>query len=298
MEKDTSIAAETSKVWLPEEEWDTVLDFLCGRFGAVSREQWESRMARGKVFFEDGELITTDTAYRPSCRVAYFRELAAEKPIPFQEEILFEDENILIADKPHFLPVHPAGNYINETLLNRLKESTGNIELNHAHRIDRLTAGLVLLTKRKEIRSHYQTMFENNLVSKTYEAVGVPVSDGRCEWHVTNRLTAGDPWFLMKEGEGEPNSESYIRRLHGNGECDLFELMPVSGKKHQLRVHLCCIGSGIINDPFYPALQDETDDDYEKPLQLLAKKLEFTDPLTDQRMCFESRLKLNFSFTF
>lgn len=292
----SSIAVKASTVWLPEtSDCLTVFEFLCDKFSKIDRGTWESRMERGKITFENGDKVLADTPYKPSCRVLYYRELAQETPVPFKEKILYEDENILVADKPHFLTLHPVGQYINETLLNRLKITTGNDELLGAHRIDRLTAGLVLFSKNKESRGRYQKMFVDKVISKTYEAIGRLPADNETKWSVKNRMIAAeDPWFLMKVGTGEPNTESEISLIEKNDQLGKFELKPVTGKKHQLRLHMCCIGSSILNDPFYPDFKKDAEDDYENPLQLLARKLAFTDPLTGKEMSFESKLKLRF----
>ena len=293
MNDERSISEKPSMVWLPEStNHETILQFLVHKFPAIRATDWVSRIDRGKVHFEDGPIISISTPYKPSTRVCYYRELPTEKKVPFEERILYEDDNILVADKPHFLTIHPVGNYINQTLVSRLKKKTGLSELNHAHRIDRLTAGLVLFTKKQELRKHYQTLFENSKVQKTYEALGPIPKSGETNWHLKNQLIKGNTWFLMAVGTGEPNSESYIKLIDEVDGFGLFELKPITGKKHQLRVHMCCIGSYILNDPRYPDLQDESEDDYTKPLKLLAKTLEFKDPITGKEMKFESKLSL------
>ena len=126
--------------------WPTVLDCLCARFPAIGRAQWLDRMARGRVLDADGLPLAADTPYRVGLEVHYYREVADEPPIPFEETVLHVDAHLLVADKPHFLPVTPAGGHVHETLLGRLIRSTGNPHLVPLHRIDRDTAGLVLFS--------------------------------------------------------------------------------------------------------------------------------------------------------
>jgi tRNA pseudouridine32 synthase / 23S rRNA pseudouridine746 synthase len=291
----SSIALKASKVWLPDnKDFATIFDFLCDQFPTISQEIWQQRVEEGKVTIVSGDLVSLDTPYKP-CHVNYFRELKQERPVPFQEEILYEDENILVVDKPHFLTVHPVGQYINETLLNRLKLKTGNNELLGAHRLDRLTAGLVLFSKKKESRGKYQQMFADKVVEKTYEAIGPLPETSSTEWLIENRLvSASEPWFLMEVSGGVANTETSIKLIEQSKGFGRFELKPITGKKHQLRVHMGCIGSRVLNDPFYPEFQKNVEDDFENPLKLLAKKLAFTDPLTEEFRSFESKQFLNF----
>ena len=289
-----SQALEPSYVWLGEnDKYETILEFLCARFPKISADSWSQRIIAQKVKFVDGEVVTLNSAYRANCRLAYFREVAVELEIPFVEKILFENEHILVVDKPHFLPVHPAGQYVRQNLVTRLKESQGNAQINPAHRLDRLTAGLVLCSKNSNERGLYQQLFSTCQIHKTYHAVSaLPVLDGH-EWDISSRIVEGQPWFRMREVESEANSFSYIKLLARAGELALYELQPKTGKKHQLRLHLSQVSAkGILYAPFYPQLSDEAPDDFQKPLQLLAKKLSFIDPITGEKMHFESELKL------
>jgi len=285
-----------STLHLPPGDWPTVLDCLCARFPAIDRATWLDRFARGRVLGADGQPLALDHPYRAGLKVHYFREVPAEKPIPFEEQVLHLDEHLLVADKPHFLPVMPAGEYVNETLLARLSKRVGNCDLVPIHRIDRLTAGLVLFSTNPASRGRYQALFRERRIDKRYEAIcpALPALD----FPRTERLHMidGEPFFLMKQGNGEPNSETRIEVLERRGPRWRYALHPVTGRKHQLRLQMATLGAGICNDPFYPELIDRArrdHDDYAKPLKLLACGLEFTDPLTGERRQFESRLQLD-----
>jgi len=213
--------------------------------------------------------------------------------IPFREEVLFENDNFLVADKPCFLPVHPAGQYVNETLISRLREKYGHEELGSAHRIDRLTSGLVLCVKNRSKRGLYQQMFQDGTVKKIYLAAGkIPEETDQTHWHVKVRMEPVANSFRMRiVPNGPVNSESSIDLIECCGGIGLFRLRPITGRKHQLRVHLCSIGSGILNDPLYPDdSMFSAVDDYQRPMQLLAHRLEFIDPVTGKHMEFESRM--------
>ena len=135
-----------SRLQLPPGPWATVLEGLCARFRAVPRAQWLDRMARGRVLDSSGRPLAPDTPYRVGLEVHYYREVAEEPRIPFEETVLHADGDLLVADKPHFLPVAPTGAHVHETLLGRLIRRTGNPGLVPLHRIDRDTAGLVLFS--------------------------------------------------------------------------------------------------------------------------------------------------------
>lgn len=274
--------------------YPTLLAFLVGRFPKIPEQTWLERIATGKVLTEEGYPVTLDTKYMPNRRLFYFREVEEEPVVPFQEQVLFTNEHLMVACKPHFLPVTPGGPYVRETLINRLKENTGNPFLSPINRIDRGTAGLVLISVNKETRGIYQQLFMDGLVRKTYEAVAdFPDDSGQAEWMVENRIEQGDPWFRMKTGEGEVNARSRIRLVEVKGSRARFQLFPITGKKHQLRIHLSGLGFPIVNDRYYPALMTETPDDFSRPLQLLSRKIEFRDPLTGVEMSFESQRDLN-----
>ncbi|MBS7663795.1 pseudouridine synthase [Pseudomonas lalucatii] len=283
-----------STLHLPQGNWATVLDCLAGHFPAVGREQWLQRMLRGRVLDAQGAPIDPQQPYRVGLRVHYFREVAAETPIPFEETVLHLDEHLLVADKPHFLPVMPAGEYVEQTLLARLAKRLGNADLVPLHRIDRHTAGLVLFSTNPESRGRYQALFRERRIDKCYEALApaLPQLDFPLLRHT--RLAPGEPFFRMREVAGAANSETRIEVAERLGALWRYALYPITGKKHQLRVHLAALGAPICNDPFYPEVSAAADaaDDYAKPLKLLARGLAFVDPLSGEPRRFESRLSL------
>lgn len=263
----------------------TVLEYLIIKFPYIDAQVWRQRIADGKVHWYDGSLITPHTAFQAQQRVYYYREVEKEPTIPFKETIVFQDQHILVAYKPHFLAVTPGGVYVNECLQNRLRRSTGIETLQALHRLDRVTAGLVIFSINPDTRHHYHQLFESRQIQKTYQAIAnISQNDsliGR-EWEVKNRIVRSEPRFLMRVVEGENNSYSQIRCLEQLNNKALFELTPITGKTHQLRVHMHTLGWPILNDKYYPKLQPLSADDYSAPLQLLAKELKFIDPVTQQ----------------
>lgn len=281
-----------STVVLPPGAWPRVLDFLVERYAAIGEAQWRARLERGDVLDARGQRLDAQTPYVAGMAVHYYRELPPEPRVPFEAEVLYRDEHLLIADKPHFLAVIPAGRYLQETLLVRLKKSLGLRDLVPLHRIDRGTAGLVAFSLNPATRAAYQTLFPQRAVHKVYDALAPALPGLAFPLVRRSRIVEGEPFFRMHEADGEPNSETRIEIAEARGALNLYRLEPVSGRKHQLRVHLAALGAPIVNDAFYPTLRPEIEDDYTRPLQLLARALRFRDPLDGRERHFESRRRL------
>jgi tRNA pseudouridine32 synthase/23S rRNA pseudouridine746 synthase len=250
-------------------------------------------MQAHEVIDEHGRLVTPERRYEGHQRVYYYRSLDDEPHIPFEATVLFQDEHLLVVDKPHFLPIAPTGKYLQQSLLVRLKRSLGLDALAPIHRLDRSTAGLVLFSVQAATRGHYQTLFARREVRKTYEAVvhwpvGASLPSMRA-----SRMAQDTAFMRSCEVDGPANSETHFEliRLLSDDRAHL-RLSPVTGRRHQLRVHCAAIGMPIVDDPIYPLLLPEDSDDYAQPMQLLAKTLAFDDPLTDEPRRFESGLSL------
>jgi tRNA pseudouridine32 synthase/23S rRNA pseudouridine746 synthase len=286
------VAAST--ITLPSEGWEYLVDFLCDKFTAIPREVWLARFQDGLVSDVNGQVFHAETAFKGNSTVCYYRALAHETHIPFEEQILFQDEFLVVADKPHFLPAVPAGKYLQETLLVRLKRKTGIESLAPMHRIDRETAGLMLFTIKPETRGLYQSLFQRKQVQKHYQAIAPYRAE--LELPITYRscLQTSEHFMRMQETDGQSNSETYVEIIEHSNDLARYLLMPRTGKKHQLRVHMAALGIPIINDQIYPTYIASEIENYQTPLQLLAKRIEFTDPLSNQTRVFESKKELYF----
>lgn len=284
---------QASTLYLPPGSWTTVLDCLCDHFKAISREQWLDRIARGRVLDINGAPIPPDLAYREGVCIYYFREVPDEKVIPVQEHILYADEHLVVADKPHFLPVTPSGEYVEQTLLRRLIRRLDNPALVPLHRIDRHTAGLVLFSANAQSRAAYQQLFPTRKIDKFYEAIAPALPHLTFPRVHKSRLIDGEPFFRMQEGPGASNTETAMEVREKNADLWRYGLFPVTGKKHQLRVHMTALGASICNDPFYPEVIKDAVDDYANPLKLLAQGVRFIDPLTGLERTFRSRITLD-----
>jgi tRNA pseudouridine32 synthase/23S rRNA pseudouridine746 synthase len=281
-----------STLQLPPGVWPTVLDCLCERFPAVARSQWLDRMARGRVTDGDGRWLTPETRHRVGLEVHYYREVSDEPTIPFEEVVLYADADLLVADKPHFLPVTPSGAHVHETLLGRLIRRTGNAALAPLHRIDRDTAGLVLFSVNPRSRARYQELFRERRIEKSYLAIAPALPDIEFPRIRCSRIVAGEPFFRMREIEGPANSETRIDVLARGAETWRYALTPITGRKHQLRVHMAALGAPIANDRMYPFVRQHEAGDYSAPLQLLASRLSFVDPLSGAARAFKSNFVL------
>ncbi|MFC7298262.1 pseudouridine synthase [Herminiimonas aquatilis] len=285
-----------SSVALPPGPWQTLIDFLVQQFPAIPRSEWQDRMQRGDVLGAHGQVLSVTSDYQPNSKIFYFRSLPAEPRIPFDEVVLYQDEYLVVVDKPHFLPVTPAGRYLQETLLVRLKNSLGIDTLAPMHRIDRETAGLVLFTIQPSTRNLYQTLFRERSVSKYYEAIAPYRADLALPLIYRSRLLESAAFMKMEEVAGEANAETAIDLLEVSGALARYKLEPVSGQKHQLRAHMAALGMPIVNDRIYPELYPDegAEQDYSQPLKLLAKAIQFTDPVSGRLHRFASTRTLSF----
>jgi tRNA pseudouridine32 synthase / 23S rRNA pseudouridine746 synthase len=282
-------------VVLPDERegpWITMADFLVQRFPGVAATVWQQRLENGDVIDDAGQVITPVTPFEARRRLYYYRDVPLEPRIPFDEVILWQDDHLLVVDKPHFLPVMPSGKYLQETALVRLKNKLGLPDLAPIHRIDRDTAGLVLFSIQPASRDAYHALFRKREVRKIYEAIA-PWNPA-LPWPIRreSRIVESDHFFLQMEVPGEPNALTFIEPLHVMGEFARYELKPVTGQRHQLRVHMAALGLPISGDGIYPTLTPEGQVDFEHPLQLLAKSIEFVDPLSGAPQHFISQRHL------
>ena len=260
-----------------------VLVELASRFGEAAA----AKVFAGEVVCADGSVVGASTVLPPASDVWLYRDLPDEVPVPFDIPILYRDDDIVVVDKPHFLATMPRGGHVAQTALVRLRRSLELPELSPAHRLDRLTAGVLLFTVRREVRGAYQTMFARGLVSKTYLA---RAGESSLEFPLTvrSRIIKERGRLQAFEEAGEPNAETLVEHL-GDG---LYRLTPRTGRTHQLRVHMNSLGLPIVGDSLYPNVIDVEPDDFSSPLRLLAWRLEFDDPVSGVRRVFECRRTL------
>ncbi|MFF7332186.1 pseudouridine synthase [Streptomyces sp. NPDC090306] len=271
----------------------TVRDHLVARL-AVPEETVDAMFADGLFVGADGRPVDPETPYRAGLFVWFHRDVPAEVPVPFPVRVVYRDEHIVVADKPHFLATTPRGSHVTETALTRLRRELDIPSLGAAHRLDRLTAGLVLFTVRPDERGAYQGLFAERRVRKEYEAVAPHRAGLDLPRTVTSRILKERGVLAAREVPGEPNAVTRVELAehHADGTAR-YRLLPSTGQTHQLRVHMNALGVPILHDPLYPVVTGPVaDGDFRDPLQLLARRLEFTDPVTGAEHRFTSGLTL------
>jgi tRNA pseudouridine32 synthase / 23S rRNA pseudouridine746 synthase len=322
-----------TRLRLPDEgPWTTAMDYMMHRWGHIDPQGIEDRFEAGEIVGEGGVPLDRRTRLEDHTFIWYYRTLPPETRLPVELTILHQNEHLLVVDKPHFLPTTPGGTYIQESALVRLRNQLNLPDLIPMHRLDRMTAGILLLSTNPETRGRYQVLFEKRQVQKEYECVAAArpaAGHPAVEFPVVvrNRMTKSRSYLLAEVIDGEPNAETRIDLLrtfdagtpdgghpaaaspanskHGGTapgtaahhnpaqRRGLYRLEPHSGKTHQLRVHMASLGLGILHDAFYPELLDKAPDDYTKPLQLLARGIRFVDPITGKPVEYRSRLELS-----
>ncbi|VDR31111.1 Ribosomal large subunit pseudouridine synthase A [Arthrobacter agilis] len=285
-----------TRLRLPEDgPWDTALDYILDRFDHVNPDGIGERFDRGEVVALGGEVLTRDTPLGEHTFVWYYRELPVEERLPVELSILHQDERLLVVDKPHFLPTTPGGMYVAESALVRLRVDLDLPDLIPMHRLDRMTAGILMFAVDPGTRGAYQLLFENRRISKEYRAVA-PVRPelglDSAPMDVRSRIVKSRTYLLAQEVEGPDNTHTTVSLLDQRDDRGLYRLQPHTGKTHQLRLHMASLGLGILNDPFYPVLHPQAPDDYTRPLQLLAHSIGFTDPVDGTERRYESALTL------
>jgi len=297
-----------SRLYLPDGPWRVLGDFLPGRFPHIPPVILAARLAAGDIVDSDGVAQRADSPYRPRSWLWYYREAPAEACLPFDLPILFMDDRLIVVDKPHFLASIPGGRHVHETALTRLRRTLDCALITPLHRLDRDTAGVLVFCRDPTARGAYQTLFQSRRVRKQYEALAPVREDLDLPLTWRSRLEPVPGRFVMHEAPGEPNSETRIvledvfdttgiasMPVQGAGlkKVGRYRLYPVTGRKHQLRAHMSGLGIPILNDAFYPEpLPKGREDDFGRPLKLLARSIEFEDPYTGRLRRFETRRSL------
>ncbi|MFD8633054.1 RluA family pseudouridine synthase [Streptomyces sp. NPDC059533] len=277
----------------PEGRWPDLGAYLTARYaGTRGADSMAHLLAAGRVLGPGGRVLGARDPYEPGGYLWFHRDMEPEPAVPFAVRVVHRDPHLLVVDKPHFLATTPRGSHITQTALARLREELDLPGLSPAHRLDRLTAGLVMFSIRPEDRGAYQLLFQRREVHKEYEALAAHDPALEFPRTVRSRIEKTRGVIAAVEVPGEPNAESLVELTATRGDLARYRLTPHTGRTHQLRVHMNALGLPILGDPVYPRVTDPAPDDYRRPLQLLARVLEFTDPVTGTAHRFESTREL------
>jgi tRNA pseudouridine32 synthase/23S rRNA pseudouridine746 synthase len=290
--------------------WATVAAFLAQRLR--SGIDWPARMAQGGVLDVHGQPLAPEAPCATGQVLWYWRSLPPEPRVPFELTLLHCDEHLVVVDKPHFLAAVPGGRFLQETALVRLKRLLGNDQLVPVHRLDRETAGVLLFSAQAPTRDAYHALLRERQVHKVYEAVAPWRPDLPLPLTARHRLldARGARHLPVQVIDGEPNAQTQIELLRRLGPrrgpggsvqapaqaLAHYRLTPLTGRRHQLRVQLAALGLPIVGDRIYPRLWPEpaadAAPDYSDPLQLLAREIAFTDPVSGAARRFVSGRRL------
>lgn len=277
----------------PGSQADTMLEYLAERFPGT-RQFWLTESLRGDVVDQHGRPVNAETPYRPGRLIYYYRHPSPEPVVPFELTVLHRDEQLVVVDKPHFLATIPRGQHVTETALVRARRQTGIMDLTPAHRLDRMTAGVLVFVVDPALRQPYQDLFAERQVSKTYEAIAPYNHRLATPVTVRSRIVKESGVMVAREVPGNPNSETHVDIMEVRDGYARYQLRPVTGKTHQLRLHMASLGVPITGDNYYPEYRPAAHDDFGDPLRLLARELEFTDPVSGKRRCFRSSQRLSY----
>ncbi|MDT7724528.1 MAG: tRNA pseudouridine32 synthase / rRNA pseudouridine746 synthase [Actinomycetota bacterium] len=283
---------DPARLKMPAEgPWTTLRDHLVERLPRLEPGHIDMMLRESRIVGLDGPL-PLDAPFVPNSFIWFHRDLPEEVPVPFEIGIVHRDEDLLVVDKPHFLATIPRGQHIVETALVRLRKQLDIPELVPAHRLDRVTAGLLMFVISPQRRGAYQMLFKDRLISKEYEAIAPYDPALELPRTVRSHIVKERGIITARELPGPPNSETRVELLEHRGGLGRYRLLPATGRTHQLRLHMSGLGVPILGDDFYPVLTETPLGDFTRPLQLLAKVLEFTDPISGEPRRFESKATL------
>lgn len=273
--------------------WRTLGEWLRERL--PDRVDVDGLLAEGRFVHHDGTTVLPDEPYRPHTFVWFHRDLRDEPVVPGAIEVLHRDERLVVVDKPPFLSTIPRGQHVAQSVVARLRDELDLAELSPAHRLDRVTSGVLVLTTERRWRGAYQEMFARRAVHKTYRAVAGYRPDLELPVVVRNHLAKASGELrasIVEEAPVNAETRVVLERVLGESGLAEYRLEPTTGRTHQLRMHLSGLGIPIEGDPLYPEVLDVAVDDFSTPLQLLAAELSFTDPVDGTERSFASRRTL------
>jgi RluA family pseudouridine synthase len=245
----------------PADAGRLLIDFVSGRFTYRSREEWQQELAAGR-FLRNDEHATPQTRLAAGDRLIYLLPELAEPPAVLSFTVLYEDDDLLVADKPAGLPCHPAGRYFRHTLWALLREQHGLAGFSLINRLDRETSGLVLVAKHKKaarlccqqfarrlVRKRYLVLVEGEFPAEQLAAVGWLAADPAGSIRKKVRFYSSTATETAPARAAECRTS--FRRLRTHNGISLLEAIPATGRCHQIRATLCSLGFPLVGDKLY-----------------------------------------------
>lgn len=272
--------------------WSTMGEWISSRVNEFV--DVDGFLSAGRFVYQDGSAVGGSDPYGSHTFVWFHRDLRDERPVPGDMHIVHRDERIVVIDKPAFLSTIPRGRHVLQSVVVRLRDDLGLPELSPMHRLDRVTSGLLMLATERRWRRPYQMMFQEDAVEKTYRAQAALNPNLEFPVTVRNHLAKyrGEMQGVVVP-DAPVNAVSTVELEHDLGDgTGVYRLSPVTGRTHQLRLHMLGLGIPICGDPLYPVDLETPVEDFSTPLQLLASELKFQDPVDGSDRRFESVRRL------
>jgi RluA family pseudouridine synthase len=262
--------------------YNNLVDCLCNLFPNIPKEEWQSRINYGGVFV-NGKNAKISSKLTSPAKIEYYEPKLpfpiadnAYKKFYVEENLIFEDDYFIAVYKPAGIHVMPAKEQQHINLKVSLEEYSKS-NLHFPSRLDFSTSGILICSKNKDTHRQLQSLFENRKVRKNYLAI-----TNLTKWSevsVRASIIQHPEHRILREAAliSKKTALTTFKKLKDINNYSLIEANPLTGRTHQIRVHLSCIGSPIVGDNFYNG-------EAALKLHLMSNNLSFTHPITKKKL--------------